>query len=66
MFQNHMMQLLALTAMEPPSRFEADIVRDEKIKVFRSLRPFPVDNLSECLTLGQYVQGMVTGNPVPA
>ncbi|NNL75048.1 MAG: glucose-6-phosphate dehydrogenase [Desulfobacterales bacterium] len=66
MFQNHMMQLLALTAMEPPSRFEADIVRDEKIKVFRSLRPFPIDNLSECLTLGQYAQGMVDGNPVPA
>jgi glucose-6-phosphate 1-dehydrogenase len=40
MFQNHMMQLLALTAMEPPSRFEADRVRDEKTKVFRALRPF--------------------------
>ena len=66
MFQNHMMQLLALTAMEPPSRFEADQVRDEKIKVFRALRPFRVDRLEENLVLGQYSAGKVDGKPVPA
>ena len=66
MFQNHMMQLLALTAMEPPSRFEADQVRDEKAKVFRALRPFMVDRLKENLVLGQYAAGTINGQPVPA
>jgi len=65
MFQNHMMQLLSLTAMEPPSRFEADRVRDEKIKVFQAIRPFsmkPDDNL----VLGQYEAGSVKGETVTA
>ncbi|KPK20424.1 MAG: glucose-6-phosphate dehydrogenase, partial [Nitrospira bacterium SG8_3] len=66
MFQNHMMQLLALTAMEPPSLFEADYVRDEKVKVFRSLRPFPVEDLDKYLVLGQYGPGVIEGNKVPA
>ena len=66
MFQNHMMQLLALTSMEPPSRFEADLVRDEKIKVFRALRPFPAENLQQYLVLGQYSAGKINGDPVPA
>lgn len=57
MFQNHMLQLLAMTAMEPPSLFEADRVRDERIKVFRSLRPFPVNRLDDYLVLGQYGAG---------
>lgn len=65
MFQNHMMQLLALTAMEPPSVFEADRVQDEKIKVFRSLRPFPVDRIHEHLILGQYGRGVIDGARVP-
>ncbi|NLC70966.1 MAG: glucose-6-phosphate dehydrogenase [Desulfuromonadaceae bacterium] len=63
MFQNHMLQLLALTAMEPPSQFEAERVRDEKVKVLRSIRPFslkPDDNL----VLGQYGEGIVDGNAV--
>jgi glucose-6-phosphate 1-dehydrogenase len=66
MFQNHMMQLLALTAMEPPSRFEADRVRDERVKVFRSLRPFAVERLQDYLVLGQYGEGTVDGKPVRA
>jgi glucose-6-phosphate 1-dehydrogenase len=66
MFQNHMMQLLALTAMEPPSRFEADLVRDEKGKVFRALRPFPTDDLRSCLVLAQYGGSMINGSPVSA
>lgn len=66
MFQNHMMQLLALTAMEPPSLFEADYVRDERVKVFRSLRPFPVENLNKFLILGQYGSGVIDGKKVPA
>ncbi|MCI0483339.1 MAG: glucose-6-phosphate dehydrogenase [candidate division NC10 bacterium] len=66
MFQNHMMQLLSLTAIEPPSVFEADRVRDEKTKVFRSLRPFPVENLDRHLVLGQYEAGEIAGKRVVA
>jgi glucose-6-phosphate 1-dehydrogenase len=61
MFQNHMMQLLALIAMEPPSLFEADRVRDEKVKVYRALRPFPVLDLQDHLALGQYRAGTIDG-----
>ncbi len=64
MFQNHMLQLLSLTAMEPPARFEADRVRDEKVKVFQAIRPFslkPDDNL----VLGQYEDGNINGAAVP-
>jgi len=64
MFQNHMMQLLALMAMDPPSAFEADRVRDEKVRVYRSLRPFPVGKLNEDLILGQYGPGIVGGKPL--
>ncbi len=66
MFQNHMMQLLALIAMEPPASYGADRVRDEKTKVFRSLRPFPVEGVYDHLVLGQYDQGEIKGRPVPA
>ena len=66
MFQNHMMQLLALTAMEPPSTFEADRVRDEKIKVYRALRPFQTESMASHLVLGQYDKGVVDGKAVPA
>ncbi len=66
MFQNHMMQLLALTAMEPPPRFEAELVRDEKAKVFSALRPFPLRSIEDYLVLGQYAAGTVDGRPVPA
>ncbi|MBW1782387.1 MAG: glucose-6-phosphate dehydrogenase [Deltaproteobacteria bacterium] len=65
MFQNHMMQLLALMAMDPPSAFEADRVRDEKVRVYRSLRPFPVGNLNQSLILGQYGPGVIQGKQVP-
>ncbi|MFC1836920.1 glucose-6-phosphate dehydrogenase, partial [Thermodesulfobacteriota bacterium] len=64
MFQNHMMQLLALTAMEPPASLEADRVRDEKVKVFRSLRPFTNDLTTDDLLLGQYGPGVVDGEDV--
>jgi len=65
MFQNHMMQLLALMAMDPPSAFEADRVRDEKVRVYRSLRAFPVGRLNDYLVLGQYGPGRVNGKEVP-
>ncbi len=66
MFQNHMMQLLALIAMEPPSAFEADRVRDEKIKVYRALRPFQKASLEKHLVLGQYDKGTLNGEAVPS
>jgi len=66
MFQNHMMQLLALTAMDPPSLFEADRVRDEKVKVYRAIRPFSTDALQDYLVLGQYGKGTLDGKRVPA
>jgi glucose-6-phosphate 1-dehydrogenase len=66
MFQNHMMQLLALIAMEPPSLFEADRVRDEKVKVFRSLKPIEWGDGDGDLILGQYSSGEVDGERVPA
>jgi len=66
MFQNHMMQLLALTAMEPPSLFEADRVRDEKVKVFRSLKPLIATDQKGNLILGQYGPGTIDGKRVPA
>jgi glucose-6-phosphate 1-dehydrogenase len=61
-----MMQLLSLTAMEPPSLFEADRVRDEKVKVYRTIRPFPTSNLQDYLLLGQYGAGTLNGKRVPA
>ena len=54
MFQNHMLQLLALVAMEPPASFAADSVRDEKIKVFKALKPWAERSLTERVVLGQY------------
>jgi glucose-6-phosphate 1-dehydrogenase len=59
MFQNHMMQLLSLIAMEPPSRFHADSIRDEKIKIFNSILPFSGND--EDIILGQYSAGLVDG-----
>ncbi|MBE6368656.1 MAG: glucose-6-phosphate dehydrogenase [Lentisphaerae bacterium] len=57
MFQNHMLQLLALTAMEVPISFDADAVRDEKVKLLRSIRPFDLEKLDSQLVRGQYVAG---------
>jgi glucose-6-phosphate 1-dehydrogenase len=61
MVQNHMLQLLALVAMEPPSHFDAGAVRDEKVKVLRALRPL---GPGESVT-GQYRGGAVRGKIVP-
>ena len=66
MFQNHMMQLLALIAMEPPSRFQDELVRDEKSKVFAALRPFPIGDLQNYLVLAQYAAGVIDKQPVLA
>lgn len=61
MVQNHMLQLLALVAMEPPAHFDATAVRDEKVKVLRALRPV----LSGETVTGQYRAGAIGGQAVP-
>jgi glucose-6-phosphate 1-dehydrogenase len=65
MVQNHMMQLLSLVAMEAPTHFVADPVRDEKLKVLRSLQ-LPDDRVLSWTVRGQYGPGHVGGAPVPA
>jgi glucose-6-phosphate 1-dehydrogenase len=65
MFQNHLLQLLCLTAMEPPVAFEADAVRAEKVKILHSIRPFPEDRIDEWAVRGQYGPGVVGGKTVP-
>jgi glucose-6-phosphate 1-dehydrogenase len=62
--QNHLLQLLTLTAMEPPVRFAADAVRDEKVKVLRSLKPLEHRDVSERSVRAQYRAGTVAGEPV--
>lgn len=54
MFQNHLFQLLSLVAMEPPASFEANAVRDEKVKVLKSVRPISADQVPENVVRGQY------------
>ncbi|HJW44901.1 MAG TPA: glucose-6-phosphate dehydrogenase, partial [Lysobacter sp.] len=65
MLQNHILQLLCLTAMEPPARFEPSAVRNEKIKVLRSLRPIGRGDVLTETVAGQYTAGAVGGKVVP-
>jgi glucose-6-phosphate 1-dehydrogenase len=65
MVQNHMLQLLALVAMEPPSDFNATAVRDEKVKVLRALRPITAADAEMTTVTGQYTRGAIDGEPVP-
>jgi glucose-6-phosphate 1-dehydrogenase len=64
MVQNHMMQLLCLVAMEPPSDLAPDSVRNEKVKVLRSLRPIGRAEVERRVVRGQYVKGVVCGEQV--
>jgi len=66
MLQNHMMQLLTLTAMEPPPALEADTLRDEKVKVLRSIRPIARKALHTHAFRAQYAGGTVDGKQVSA
>jgi glucose-6-phosphate 1-dehydrogenase len=64
MVQNHLVQLLSLVAMEPPVAFEADAVRDEKVKVLRALRPITPKEIETHAVRGQYGAGSVLGEDV--
>jgi glucose-6-phosphate 1-dehydrogenase len=65
MVQNHMLQLVALVAMEPPTNFDATAVRDEKVKVLRALRPITAADVETNTVTGQYTRGAIDGEPVP-
>jgi glucose-6-phosphate 1-dehydrogenase len=62
--QNHMMQLLSLVAMEPPAAFEPDLVRNEKVKVYRSIRPLTDDYIDGNMVHGQYGPGQIGNSKV--
>jgi glucose-6-phosphate 1-dehydrogenase len=65
MVQNHILQLLCLVAMEPPTCFTADSVRDEKLKVLKALKPISGANVGQKTVRGQYRAGSANGHPVP-
>ncbi len=65
MVQNHALQLLTMIAMEPPPTNDADAIRDEKLKVLKSLKPFSAESVARDVVRGQYKAGMIDGQPVP-
>ena len=65
MVQNHMLQLLCLVAMEPPASLAADAVRDEKLKVLKSLKAITGEPVNNATVRGQYRAGAATGAAVP-
>ncbi len=65
MVQNHMLQLVCMVAMEPPSSLVPDAVRDEKLKVLRSLKPIGESNAAQLTVRGQYRAGAADGQSVP-
>jgi glucose-6-phosphate 1-dehydrogenase len=64
MVQNHALQLLTMIAMEPPPTADADAIRDEKLKVLRSLKPFTRESVARDVVRGQYRAGTVDGRAV--
>jgi glucose-6-phosphate 1-dehydrogenase len=65
MVQNHALQLLCAIGMEPPINAHADAIRDEKLKVLRSLKPWTAESLGQDVIRGQYSAGSISGNAVP-
>ncbi|PIE56402.1 MAG: glucose-6-phosphate dehydrogenase [Desulfobulbus propionicus] len=66
MLQNHLLQVLAMMAMEPPTKINAQFIRDEAVKVMQSFRPLTDDDLHHDLILGQYTASTVRGERLPA
>lgn len=62
--QNHVMQLLSLVAMEPPTRLNAQAIHDEKVKVLESIRPIPINEIDKHAVRGQYGPGYINGSSV--
>ncbi len=65
MIQSHVLQLTSLVAVEPPASFDATAVRNEKLKVLQSIRPFDLAMVAQSVVRGQYGPGEVGGKPVP-
>jgi glucose-6-phosphate 1-dehydrogenase len=65
MFQNHLFQVMCLIAMEPPVAFEANAIRDEKLKILKAIRPFNEDTVYQWAIRGQYGPGFLAGAKVP-
>src|SRR3977135_3916678 len=65
MVQNHLLQLLCLVAMEPPTDLGADSIRDEKVKIVKSLRRMAQEEIAQNVVRGQYAEGAINGQPVP-
>jgi len=65
MFQNHLFQLMALVAMEPPARHHGESTRDRKADVFRAIVPIKAAQVPEVAVRGQYGRGQINGQPVP-
>ncbi len=65
MIQSHLLQMLTLVAMEPPSLMDAESLRDEKVKVLKSIRPIPQNAVHAHAFRAQYTRGTVDGQPVP-
>jgi glucose-6-phosphate 1-dehydrogenase len=63
--QNHMLQLLTLLCMEPPSSFDADRVRDEKVKVLDAITPMTPEEVERCTVRARYIEGSPGGEDVP-
>ena len=65
MLQNHLMQLMTVVAMEPPAVLDADALRDEKVKVLKSIRAIPKQAVNSYALRAQYGSGSINGKPVP-
>lgn len=64
--QNHLMQLLCLVAMEPPTNLTPNAIRDEKVKVLQAIRPLSSEEIEKYALRGQYKEGFIEGEPVKA
>lgn len=65
MIQSHVLQLTSLVAVEPPASFDATAVRNEKLKVLQSIRPFNLEMVAQSVVRGQYAPGEIGGKQVP-
>jgi glucose-6-phosphate 1-dehydrogenase len=65
MIQSHVLQLTSLVSVEPPASFDANAVRNEKLKVLQSIRPFNLEMVAQWVVRGQYAPGTMDGKPVP-
>ena len=65
MIQSHVLQLMSLVAVEPPASFDATAVRNEKLKVLQSIRPFDLEMVAQSVVRGQYTSGTVGGKSLP-